>query len=64
MIPARAVLTPILSSPPRMWGRGQGEGAFSRKHEIVDITPVIKAPLTFTSPPASRVERKVNRGSR
>jgi len=58
MIPARTVLPPILSSPPRPWGRGQGEEAFSRKGEAVDITPVIKAPLTLPSPPASRVERK------
>jgi hypothetical protein len=47
-----------------MWGRGQGEEALSREHETFNIAPVIDAPLTFTSPPALRVERKEKRGSR
>jgi len=58
MIAAFAMLPPSLSSPPRTWGRGQGEGAAAEKHETADIASAIEAPLTLPSPPASRVERK------
>jgi hypothetical protein len=55
------VLPPLFpSSPPREWGRGQGEGAAAEKNESFDISPAIEAPSPRLSPASRGRGKKTN----